>query len=72
MVTLTVYKAENSLVSWQIFNPLGERLLEKNNISLPAGKNSIVINVNSFAGGYYIIKLFIDEKIKIVSFIVQH
>lgn len=41
MVTLTVYKAENSLVSWQIFNPLGERLLEKNNISLPAGKNSI-------------------------------
>ncbi|MFN8236116.1 MAG: M12 family metallo-peptidase [Bacteroidia bacterium] len=72
MLTLTVYKAENSLASWQILNPLGAKVLEKKNISLPAGENSILINVNSFADGYYIIKIFTDEKIKIVSFIVQH
>ena len=72
MLTLTVYKAENSLASWQILNPLGAKVLQKKNISLPAGENSILINVNSFADGYYIIKIFTDEKIKIVSFIVQH
>ena len=61
------YLKESGKVKLDVFNILGEKVVELVNGKLPAGSHEVVFNANDLASGIYIYKLNIEDKFNSVK-----